>query len=102
MRRIISQTRKELIQLVRDRRALGLALFLPLMQLILMGSAIVLTVPDLPIVVQDLDNSPASRSLVDAFRQSKTFRVVPYAVDKEPETAFITNKARAALIIPVH
>jgi ABC-2 type transport system permease protein len=100
MRRILSQTRKELIQLIRDRRALGLALFLPVMQLMLMGSAINLTVPDLPIVVQDLDDSPASRSLVDAFRQSETFRVVPFEVDKQPETAFIANRARAALIIP--
>jgi len=100
MRRILSQTRKELTQLIRDRRALGLALFLPVMQLILMGSAINLTVADLPIVVQDLDNSPSSRSLVDAFRQSNTFRIVPLGVDKQPESAFIDNKARAALIIP--
>ena len=73
MRRILSQTRKELIQLIRDRRALGLALFLPVMQLMLMGSAISLTVADLPIVVQDLDDSPASRSLVDAFRAVEHF-----------------------------
>src|SRR5271165_4528642 len=100
MRRILSQTRKELIQLIRDRRALGLALFLPVMQLLLMGSAISLTVADLPIVVQDLDDSPTSRSLVDAFRQSNTFRIVPLAADKEPESSFLDNKARAALIIP--
>lgn len=102
MRRIFAQTRKELIQLVRDKRALGLALLLPLMQLILMGSAINLTVPDLPIVVQDLDNSPASLSLADAFRHSNTFRVMPFSVDRQPEAAFTSNIARAALIIPEH
>jgi ABC-2 type transport system permease protein len=100
MRRILAQTRKELIQLIRDKRALGLALILPLMQLILMGSAISLTVADLPIVVQDLDDSPASRSFIDAFRQSNTFRIVAFPVDKQPETAFTSNLARAALIIP--
>ncbi|HWE53250.1 MAG TPA: ABC transporter permease [Bryobacteraceae bacterium] len=100
MRRILSQTRKELTQLIRDRRALGLALFLPVMQLMLMGSAISLTVSDLPIAVQDLDGSPTSRSLIDAFRQSDTFRIVPFAADKQPESAFVDNKARAALIIP--
>jgi len=99
MRRILSQTRKELTQLIRDRRALGLALFLPVMQLMLMGSAISLTVADLPIVVQDLDNSPASRPLVDAFRQSNIFRIVPLPADKQPESTFIDNKARAALIV---
>ena len=62
MRRILAQTRKELTQILRDKMALGLALVLPLTQLILMGSAISLTVADLPIAVQDLDDSPASRS----------------------------------------
>ncbi len=100
MRRILAQTRKELTQIVRDKMALGLALFLPLMQLILMGSAISLTVNDLPIAVQDLDNSPASRTLIDAFRNSNTFRVVPFPVDRQPEFAFTSNLARAALIIP--
>ena len=44
MRRILAQTRKELTQIIRDRRALGLALILPVMQIILMGSSISLTV----------------------------------------------------------
>jgi len=100
MRRILAQTRKELTQIIRDKMALGLALVLPLTQLILMGTAISLTVADLPIAVQDLDGSPASRTFIDAFRQSNTFRIVPFAVDRQPETAFTSNVARAALIIP--
>ena len=100
MRRILAQTRKELTQIIRDKMALGLALVLPLTQLILMGTAISLTVADLPIAVQDLDDSPASRTLIDAFRQSNTFHIVPFSVDRQPETAFTSNLARAALIIP--
>jgi ABC-2 type transport system permease protein len=100
MRRILAQTRKELTQIIRDKMALGLALLLPLMQLILMGSAISLTVKDLPIAVQDLDGSPSSRLFVDAFRASNTFHVVPFPTDRQPEAAFTSNKARAALIIP--
>ena len=102
MRRIVSQTRKELIQIVRDWRTLVLALILPLVLLILNGSAISLTVSDLSIIVQDLDDSPASREFIDAFRASITFHVVPFPVDKEPEEAFASNTAHAALIIPVH
>ena len=60
MRRIFAQTRKELTQTVRDWRTLGLALVLPLVLLLLMSTAIALTVNRLPIVVQDLDGSPAS------------------------------------------
>ncbi len=102
MRRILAQTRKELTQIIRDKMALGLALFLPLMQLILMGSAISLDVRDLPVAVQDLDDSPASHEFVDAFRQSISFHVVPYSIDRQPENAFLENKARAVLIVPAH
>src|ERR1700690_4045303 len=102
MRRIIAQTRKELIQIVRDYRPLGLALVLPLVLLLLLGSAIALTVTDVPIVVQDLDDSPASRALADAFRASITFHVVAWPVDRQPQEAFTSSDARGALIIPGH
>jgi len=102
MRRIVAQTRKELTQIIRDWRTLLLSLLLPLVLLILLGNAISLSVTDLPIVVQDLDDSPASRELIDAFRASLTLRVVPWPANKQPSEALITNSARAALIIPTH
>src|SRR5262245_8192579 len=98
MRRILAQTRKELIQFVRDWRTLVLALVLPLVLMLLNGSAISLTVNNLPIVVQDFDDSPASRDFINAFRASITFHVIPFSVDKKPEDAFTSNAAYAALI----
>ena len=44
MRRIIAQMRKELTQIVRDWRTLALALALPVFLLLLMSSALSLTV----------------------------------------------------------
>ncbi|MDQ2898478.1 MAG: ABC transporter permease [Acidobacteriota bacterium] len=102
MRRILAQTRKELTQILRDRLALTLALVLPLGLLFLLGTAISLTVNDLPMVVQDLDSSPASRDFIDAFRASLTFHVVSWPSDRNPEQAFTTNSVRAALIVPRH
>ena len=102
MRRIIAQTRKELTQIVRDWRTLILALILPLILLMLLGNAISLSVTDMPIVVQDLDDSPSSRELIAAFRSSLTLRVVSWPVDKQPVEALSSNTARAALIIPPH
>jgi ABC-2 type transport system permease protein len=102
MRRILAQTRKELTQIVRDWRTLALALGLPLVLLMLMGNAISLTVNRLPIIVQDFDDSPASHELIDSFRASITFHVVPWTADQQPEEAFASNTARAALIIPAH
>lgn len=100
MRRIIAQARKELTQVMRDRLTLVLALLLPLAMLALNGTAISLSVTDLPIVVQDLDSTPASRRYVDAFRSSLTFRLVEMSTDEQPEEALLGNRARAALIIP--
>jgi ABC-2 type transport system permease protein len=102
MRRILAQTRKELTQIVRDWRTLSLALVLPMILLVLNGSAISLTATDLPIIAQDYDDSPASREFLDAFRASLTFRIVPFPVNKKPAEAFTSNTAHAAIIIPVH
>jgi ABC-2 type transport system permease protein len=68
----------------------------------LMSNALSLTVNDLPLVVQDLDSSTASRNYIDAFRASVTFRVVPWPSDRQPEEAFKSGLARAVLIIPSH
>jgi ABC-2 type transport system permease protein len=102
MKRILAQARKELTQLVRDWRTLGLALVLPLALLMLMSTAISFTATNLPIVVQDLDDSPASRQLIDAFRASLTFHIVYWPPDRQPQAALTSNTARGALIIPEH
>jgi drug efflux transport system permease protein len=98
--RILAQVRKELRQLTRDRLAVALALLLPLIQLTLMGQSLAFIVRDLPLVVQDFDDSPASRELIDAFRASQTFRIVAWPPDRKPEEAFTDNSARGALVIP--
>src|SRR5579863_6320079 len=100
MRRILSQARKELTQLVRDPLALALALVLPLILLLLLSTAISLTVHDLPLVIQDLDASSASRRLADAYRASISFHVVSWPSDEQPEKALMANAARGVLIIP--
>jgi ABC-2 type transport system permease protein len=102
MRRIAAQARKELTQIVRDFRTLALALALPTVLLVLMSSALSLTVNELPIVVQDFDGSAASNEFIDAFRASITLKVIPWPVDKTAERALASNAARAVLIIPSH
>jgi drug efflux transport system permease protein len=102
MRRIVAQARKELTQVVRDRLALALALVLPVALTALLGTTISLTVTDIPIVIQDLDQTPLSRQYADAFRSSLTFRVVGWPSDAAPESALARGRARAALIVPEH
>lgn len=102
MKRILAQVRKELTQILRDRLALVLALALPVGIVALLGTTISLTVSDIPIVIQDMDQTPLSRQYADAFRSSLTFRVIGLPVDASPETALTSGRARAALIIPEH
>ena len=102
MKRIIAQTQKELTQFSRDRLTVVLALILPLILLWLIGSCVSLTVTDLPVVVQDWDQSPTSRRYVDAIRSSLTFRIVSLPVNASAESALDNAEARAAIIIPEH
>jgi len=102
MRRIFAQTRKELTQIVRDRLALALALLLPLGLLMLLGNSMSLTVTNMAIVVQDLDDSETSHDFIDSFRASETFHVVTWPSDRQPEQALRDSRARGVLIIPEH
>jgi ABC-2 type transport system permease protein len=102
MRRIIAQARKDLTQLLRDRLALALAVVLPVVLTALLGTTISLTVTDIPLVVQDLDQTPLSRRYIDAYRSSLTFRIVALPIASSPETAIARGRARGALILPEH
>ena len=100
MKRIIAQTHKELTQFSRDRLTVVLALVLPLIQMWLIGAAVSLTVSDLPVVVQDWDQTPTSRRYIETIRSSLTFRIVSLPIDAAPESALDKEEARAAIIIP--
>jgi ABC-type multidrug transport system, permease component len=100
MRKIIAQASKELRQFSRDRLTVVLALVLPMIQMWLIGMSISLSVSDLPVVVQDLDQSPLSRRYIETLRASLTFHVVTLPVEEQPETALDKEHARAAIIIP--
>jgi len=102
VKRIVAQSRKELTQVRRDALVLFLALVLPQILLTLFGTALSLTVKDVPIVIQDLDQSAYSRAYADAWRQTLTFRVVDLGLDEQPSEALDRGVARAAIVIPHH
>jgi ABC-2 type transport system permease protein len=67
-----------------------------------MGTSVSQTVTDIPIAIQDMDQTPLSRRYADAFRTSLTFRVVTLPPAMSPETLLGLGRARAAVIIPEH
>ncbi len=74
--RIGEMIRKELIQVLRDRRLRGMLIAAPIGQLIIFGYAVSTDVRDTKLAVLDHDNTLVSRELVQAFTQSGYFRVV--------------------------
>ena len=99
--RLFSIIRKEFIQILRDPRTLAMILFIPVMQLFLLGYAATTDVKNIPLAVYDQSRSPESRALLDAFRAADYFRIA-YDVGSEAELRDLIERgeARAALIIP--
>ena len=102
MKRVLAQVKKELTQLFRDKLTLALALVLPVLLLLLLSKATSLTVKDIPVAVQDLDQTPLSRQYIEAVAGSLSFKIGALPPDLKPETALDQNVARAALVIPPH
>jgi len=100
VRRIWAQAAKEWAGFRRDRLSLSLAFLLPLATLLLFGYGVRLSPKNIPVVVQDLDNSPLSRALVERLLNANVF--APGARDgrTDPIDAIESGGARAAVLIP--
>lgn len=92
---------KEVREIRRDPVTLSFAIALPLLMLYMFGSALSLDVKDASLAVYDLDKSPASRALIDAFPHSGYFAPA-HDIRAESEIAQLLDqgKARLVLVIP--
>ena len=99
--RLSSIIRKEFIQILRDPRTLAMILFIPVMQLFLLGYSATSDVRNIPIAIYDQSRSPESRALVDAFRAADYFRIA-YDVGSDTNIRDLIERGevRAAVIIP--
>jgi ABC-2 type transport system permease protein len=99
--RLRSLIRKEFIQIRRDRRTLILVLFIPIMQLFLLGYAATNDVRNVPLAVYDQDRGPEARALLDAYRAADYFTISYEAgSDTELRDLLDSGQARAGMIIP--
>jgi ABC-2 type transport system permease protein len=99
--RLLAVARKEVIQLRRDRRSLGLAFLLPFVLLILFSYAITTDVDAIRTAVLDRDHTTESRALVEAFARSGYFDVRYHlASEREIDALVDEGKIRVALVIP--
>jgi drug efflux transport system permease protein len=101
MRRALAVYRKELRQIVRDRRTLLILVFVPVFFLLLYGYALNFDIRHVRLAVQDRDGTPESRALVSAFVNSSYFDLVATVYSaEEMERLLDLNDARAVLVIP--
>ncbi|HEV8239646.1 MAG TPA: ABC transporter permease [Thermoanaerobaculia bacterium] len=101
LRRLLAVSRKEVLQLRRDRRSMVLAFLLPLLLLLLFGYAISWDVREIATAVWDGDQTPASRALLDAFWASGYFDEVARVGDEAAARAALDRgEASVVLVLP--
>ncbi len=99
--RVFALIRKEFIHLLRDPRLLGFAFVVPVVNLMLFGYAINLTVDHVSTVVLDQANDQPSRDFVQALVNSSIFVLTRRATSPSDVRASIDQgNARIGIIIP--
>ena len=100
-RRIRAVAVKEIIQIKRDPGSLALAFLLPVILMVLFGSALSLDLDRVTIAVLDRDRTPQSRELTAAFSGSGYFSVVT-EVDREGELDRLLDRRLALMALVIN
>ncbi len=93
--------RKEVRQILRDRRTLAVLLVVPAFLLVMVGYAISLDVEHAPIAVVDYDHSPESRALTRTLHESRFIDVRHYLPNGDSlDLLYKRGRALGAVVIP--
>jgi ABC-2 type transport system permease protein len=99
--RLLAVAHKEVIQIRRDPRSLGMAFFIPMLLLFLYCYALTLDVDRLKTTVYDQDRTAVSRELLAQFLETPYFTRVGDAESyRDIEQALDAGRAQVALVIP--
>ncbi len=98
--RVMVIVRKELHQILRGRITRMLLLGPPVIQLIIFGYAVNLDVENASMAWMDMDRTPASRELLEAFRSSRYFRLTAVPRD-DSEVQALLDRGKAQAVIRV-
>lgn len=99
--RLLAVARKEVIQILRDGRSLGIVLILPIAMTLLFGYGVTLDINHIKTCVLNHDGSPASWDLVRRFQASDYFDVLTVAANPEELVGLIdSSRCQFALVIP--
>src|SRR5581483_2845655 len=104
IQRTASVARKEFLHIIRDPATLFFALFIPVIELFMLGYAIDTNVRRIRTVVLDQLNNQESRELLKRFANTDDFRIVGYVYsEKDLNEAIVAGRAKVGLWIrPEH
>lgn len=101
MQKALSVGRKEVKQILRDRRTIVILLFVPAFFLLIYGYALSWDIRHVRLGVEDRDRSAASRGLISAFVNSGYFDLVADVRSEEDITRLMDRgDVRIVLVIP--
>src|ERR1700730_229633 len=93
---------KEVLHVRRDSATLFFSLFIPLIQMFVLGFGIDTNVRQIHTVVFNGDGRRESRELIDRLKNSDTFNIIDYVSnDRDLNDAIIAGRARVGIKIPV-
>src|SRR5204862_1369800 len=103
MRKALSVGRKEIRQILRDRRTLMILLFVPAFFLLIYGYALNWDIRHIRMVVDDRDHSVESRAIVSSFVNSGYFDFVGEVRSPADVTRVMDDgSARIVLVLPAN
>src|SRR5213592_1028485 len=101
LQRTVSVARKELLHIIRDPATLFFALFIPVLELFMLGYAIDTNVRNIATVVLDQALTQESRELLRRFVATDDFQIVREVFREDDLTqAIVAGEARVGIKIP--
>jgi len=101
MSRVLILAKKEIIQLLRDKKLLPLVFIAPLIQLILLGYAVQTEVKNIGVVLLDADRTHQSRIIANRFTNAGYFEIVKRVNDESAVRGPLRDdSAKLGIIIP--
>jgi ABC-2 type transport system permease protein len=101
LQRTVSVARKEVLHIIRDPMTLFFSLFVPIVEMFLLGYAIDTNVRHIRTVVLDQARTQETRQLLQSFVNTSDFRIIRYVwSDRELSEAVISGEARVGIKIP--
>src|SRR5438105_1365472 len=101
MQRLTSVARKEFLHIIRDPMTLFFTLFIPIIELFMLGYAIDTNVRHVRTVVFDQANTQESRALLRQFENSEDFTITQHVfTDQALRSAIVGGQARVGVKIP--